>query len=360
MNTSAALNGAARRGRRRSWPPRLVLLSLVALGLSYGGFSETGPRLDLTAASATIRPTGWIQQPSIQVPRVGLDVATVNGQILAVGGFDPAKPHVFASVEAHQVTGNLPWRTITPMPTARANAAAAELGGAVYVAGGFTDEETVDVVERYDPATGSWSRSPALPDPRGAAGAASLGGLLYVAGGLIPVSPTEDQITASVVAFNPATQQWTKVAPMPTARWRLRLVAANGDLYAIGGQSPEGNTLSTVERYDPRSNTWTSVAPMNQDRGVPGVVAVNHGLGRVVVVVGGCQFVAGQLVSLRSSTEVYDLDTGKWRLLPAQLPHATCSLGAAADTDGTVLAIAGATADKGTVTATAEVDALTF
>jgi hypothetical protein len=47
------------------------------------------------------------------------------------------------------------------MPTARANAAAAALNGAVYVAGGIVpvggDFDLVDVVERFDPPTGRWT-----------------------------------------------------------------------------------------------------------------------------------------------------------------------------------------------------------
>jgi N-acetylneuraminic acid mutarotase len=246
------------------------------------------------------------------------------------------------------------------MPTARANAAVAVVGGTVYAVGGFTDDQTLDVVEKFDPATGSWSPSTKLPAPRGAAGAAVLGDRLYVAGGSVAVGPDDDEITASVLAYNPVTQSWTSVAPMPTARWRLRLVAAGGHLFAIGGQSKSGSTLSTVERYDPKANTWATVAPMNQNRGVPGVVAVNRGADRLIVVVGGCQFANGQRLPFLRSTEVYNVDTDRWFLLPAQLPSGRCSLGAAVDAAGSVLAISGVVDVKDTVTATAEVDALKF
>jgi N-acetylneuraminic acid mutarotase len=167
-----------------------------------------------------------------------------------------------------------------------------------------------------------------------------------------------DEITGSVLAYNPQKAVWAPVAPMPTARWRLRLVAAGGRLYAIGGQSPDGTTLSTVERYDPKANTWTAVASMTQDRGVPGVVAVTRGTERDIVVVGGCQFVAGQRRPFLRTTEIYNLATGEWRQVAAPLPHGRCSLGAAATSDGSVLAISGADDGTGTPIATTEVDAL--
>jgi N-acetylneuraminic acid mutarotase len=352
-----SLNGRAGRGRSRPRLPGLALILLVASAGVYGGATNDHPRLDLAADVAP--PAGWFQRPPVQVGRAGLDVATVNGTIFAIGGFNPGKPGVFNTVEARPADGSGIWRTVAAMPTARANAAVAELGGSLYVAGGFTDEATLDVVERFDPVTGSWSASTRLLAPRGAAAAAALGGLLYVAGGSISVGP-DDEITASVLAFNPQKQTWAPVAPMPTARWRLRLVAAGGHLYAIGGQSKSGTTLSTVERYDPKANTWTTVAPMNLDRGVPGVVAVNHGLDRLIVVVGGCQFVNGQRRPFLRSTEVYNLDTNRWNLLPAQLPSGRCSLGAAVEGSGSVLAISGGTDVEDTVTATSEVDALSF
>jgi N-acetylneuraminic acid mutarotase len=332
------------------------VLALAALTMSYGGIAVTRLPLDLVATN-TAATTGWTSQPPLNLARAGHDVATVDGRILALGGFDPTEPDVFNSMEGRRVSGTGTWHTLAPMPTARANPAAAELGGAVYVSGGFSNEGPIlDVVERYNPSGGTWTASTNLPVPRAAAGSAGLGGLLYVAGGYVPAGDA-DAVTASVVAFDPTKRTWTSVAPLATARARLRLVATGGHLYAIGGQSAEDNTLSTVERYDPRSNKWTTVAAMNQDRGLPGAVAVNHGTDHLIVVVGGCQFVSGQLLGLRPTTEVYNTATDKWHLLQVQLPSGRCSLGAATDADGRVLAIGGAI-DMNGPTATAAVDAL--
>jgi N-acetylneuraminic acid mutarotase len=109
-----------------------------------------------------------------------------------------------------------------------------------------------------------------------------------------------------------------------------------------------------VERYDPKADTWTAVASMTQDRGVPGVVVIKTS----IVVVGGCQFVGGQLRTLRRTAEIYNLNTGQWLPVAAQLPHGRCSLGAATTSDGSVLAIGGADDATGAPAATAEVDAL--
>src|SRR5215475_11762063 len=155
MNGTTTLDAHTRRGRWRSWLAPVALMSLAAVAVSYGGLSQTHPRVQL-AATEVVAPSGWTQRPPLQVPRIGLDVATVAGDIFAIGGFDPAEPDVFSSVEGRSVAANHPWHTVAPMPTARANAAAAELNGSVYVAGGFTNDATDDVVVRYDPLTDWW------------------------------------------------------------------------------------------------------------------------------------------------------------------------------------------------------------
>jgi N-acetylneuraminic acid mutarotase len=132
---------------------------------------------------------------------------------------------------------------------------------------------------------------------------------------------------------------------MPTARQFLRLVAVGGYLYAVGGESPDGEILATVERYEPRSDTWRAVAPMNESRRLPGVVALQRGPGQSIVAVGGGSGPQDRIV-LRRTTEVYDVDTGRWRVIRTRLPHGRGSLVAATEADGTVLAIGGAT-DRG-------------
>jgi N-acetylneuraminic acid mutarotase len=146
-----------------------------------------------------------------------------------------------------------------------------------------------------------------------------------------------------MIAFDPGERTWTPAAPMPTARSQFRLVVAGHQLYAIGGVSADGNSLTTVERYEPRTNRWKTLAPMHVARRAPGVVAVRHGSDTLIVAVGGCDNVDGRLLGFLDTTEVYSVRTGKWRLLPALLPGGRCSLTAAAEAGGTVLAIGGAT-----------------
>ena len=69
---------------------------------------------------------------------------------------------------------------------------------------------------------------------------------------------------------------------MPTARVLLTAAVVDGIIYAIGGN--DGTSyVTTVEAYNPATNTWTAVAPMPAVRAYLGADAING----VLYVVGG-------------------------------------------------------------------------
>ena len=304
----------------------------------------------------------WTGRPPLDHARAGLAGATAAGEILAIGGFRPDAAEPFDFVEARPVGGAGTWAPRPAMPTPRANLSAAELGGFVYALGGLgVDVDGVtpllDVVERYDPVARTWQPAPSLPVPRAAPGAVGLGGRLYVAGGEIVTAAGDWDVTASLVAYDPDAGTWQELAPMPTARTRLRLVAAGGHLYAVGGFGNPPVALAAVERYDPARVSWDPVAPMAEPRGLPG--AVTAGSESEVVVVGGGQ---GELFTatftVADTTEVYDVAADKWEMLEARLPRGRVSLVCALQEDGSVLAIGGATGEPTPLGPTALVQAL--
>ena len=78
----------------------------------------------------------------------------------------------------------VPWATRAPLGVARQEVAVAELGGLVYVIGGFDGAGSiVDTVEAYDPLGDSWSSVASLPVPIHHTTATAANGKLYVIGG---------------------------------------------------------------------------------------------------------------------------------------------------------------------------------
>lgn len=54
---------------------------------------------------------------------------------------------------------------------------------------------------------------------------------------------------------------------MNTARKTFLVVASMEKLWAVGGTSCDGESLSSVEVYDPDANTWSYVTSMNKSEG---------------------------------------------------------------------------------------------
>jgi hypothetical protein len=363
---------SARRAGRLLWLGVITVVLVTALA----GPAISAPRSPAgpdVAGDKAGRSSEWTARPPLRHARAGLGVATVGRQILAIGGFKGFEAgDILDVVEARRVKGTGRWRDLAPLPTARANLATAEVGGLVYAIGGIEAvgvDELIDsdVVETFNPRSGRWTTSLPLPQPRSGPGAAGLGGLLYVAGGFIPLTGDDFEITNSVLAYDPKQNTWRSVAPMPTARQRLRLVASGRYLYAIGGAAPPsgadefGPSLTTVERYDPKSDRWATMNPMVQSRGLPCAVETKVGKRRVLAVVGGFELSAdGTLVQARRTTEVFDPATGRWTLLDVMLPFGRGSHDCATEADGTVLAIGGVTLVGGTRVVLANVDALSL
>ena len=66
------------------------------------------------------------------------------------------------------------WQSRAPMPSARTEVAAAEVGGKIFVIGGY--DKGGQLVEEYDPAKDSWRARASLPKPLHHVGAAAING----------------------------------------------------------------------------------------------------------------------------------------------------------------------------------------
>jgi N-acetylneuraminic acid mutarotase len=118
----------------------------------------------------------------------------------------------------------------------------------------------------YDPAANAWSKRADMPTPRNHAAAGVIDGRIYVAGGRAGSVFIPNALNLDLVEeYNPATDQWVLRAPMPTPRSATTWGVHNGRLYVAGGEIRHRDfwaTYTTVEAFDPRSNTWTRLPPM--------------------------------------------------------------------------------------------------
>ena len=91
---------------------------------------------------------------------------------------------------------------------------------------------------------GTWSAASAMPTGTGDSGVAALDGKIFVVGGssfyphIVPSSPDMGSGTwgSSVnYEYDPATDKWRQLAPMPIGLSHVGVVGFNHKLYAFGG-----------------------------------------------------------------------------------------------------------------------------
>ena len=210
-----------------------------------------------------------------------------------------------------------------PVPIEETGAAAA--GGIFYVMGGFNAAgASLDGVYEFDGS--AWHSGPSLPLPLDHPSAASLDGKVFIAGG-------HSNGRDSARLFRLDGDHWTALASMHFARGGHALVAAQGRLYAIGGNAVSGN-VAPVEAYDPAADAWTVITSFPQPR--------NHVMG-FVVASGPC--VAGGRSPTTSSVYCLNLAKDTWSTL-AGLPQASSGGGAGTFEGGDVVVLGGQDASE--------------
>ena len=113
-------------------------------------------------------------------------------------------------------------------------------------------------------------------------------------------------------SLQPATNKWTTVAPIPTARYGLAAVTGpDGRIYAIGGNWVQVGPEIPVEAYDTKSDTWTTVAKHATARVY--LAAATGADGRIYAI-GGFQEGNGKRLN---TVEAYDTKTNNWTTVAA-------------------------------------------
>jgi Kelch motif/Galactose oxidase, central domain len=184
---------------------------------------------------------------------------------------------------------------------------AAHLNGHVYYAGGTLSGGSVtNVVTDINTLTRSVTQLPGMPTARAGLG---LVAFLYTPPGgvqnvLFAIGGTSGSSALSAnEMFSFATGSWSAMAPMPTPRAYLTVVAGiDGKIYAIGGVDGSGHTVATVEVYNPTTNTWAAGPSLNTPRShLAGTEAVDF------LFVAGGQDASGTILN---TTEIYSLSAG--------------------------------------------------
>jgi N-acetylneuraminic acid mutarotase len=219
---------------------RCVMVPLIALSA-------------FMAAGAVHGQNSWQPRAPFPAPPAEFLAVAASGKLYLFGGLAPKfvpRGLVFEYDAATDV-----WTPKKPMPLPSHHLALAEYNGKIYSFGGFklpaSGEiawEPIDNSWEYDPATDTWKPLKPMPSKRGGGAAATVNGKIYVIGGagvhpgskdaplLMGPNGTPHRSVGTVEEYDIASDTWRVRTSMPTARNHFVVAAVNGKIYAIGGR----------------------------------------------------------------------------------------------------------------------------
>jgi N-acetylneuraminic acid mutarotase len=244
---------------------------------------------------------------------------------------------LFATPPAH-AQGK--WEKLAPFPEPAEEILGAAAGGKMYVFAGLAPVwKPMGLVYEYDPATDHWTKKKPMALPSHHLAFTEYHGKIYGFGGFVyPQSGPPAWVPINNAwEYDPATDTWKALAPMPSKRGSPVAAVVGDKIYVIGGattlpgttdpainQSTPQLCLGTVEEYDPEKNTWRERSSMPTPRNHTTAGVVN---GKIYVLGGrvGAAFI--NLASDISVVEEYDPATDKWGTPRARMPTARSAVG---------------------------------
>ena len=225
----------------------------------------------------------WREGAPLPIPE-GVDhsnLAALNGKVYFLGGIRIGSSFTTGQTFEYDPAADA-WTERARMPTPRGASGVAALDGRIYVAGGLSGGASVNNFEAFDPSANSWTVLPAMPTARDHLTAQAVGAKLYAIAGRRGSNFTANE------EYDPGTNQWTARAPIPTARGGLGSGVIGGRIQVFGGEGPSGTpegTFAQNEEYDPATNTWRALAPVPTAR--HGIYGATVGGNRIFVPSGG-------------------------------------------------------------------------
>ena len=293
--------------------------------------------LFVTTALAQMPTSPWKKGAPFPEPDEELYGVAVNGRMYVIGGWGDGKARG-VNYEYDPATDR--WTKKQPMPRPAHHAALAAANGKIYAFGGFVAPATtaipvgaawepIDSAWEFDPATDSWKALPPLPGKRGSAIAAEVGGKIYVVGGATTMEGSKDpfftafgpaRVLGTNLVYDPAANKWESRNPMSVPRNHAFGGVVNGKIYVIGGRTGQAFILSATNTdVVEEYNPASNMWSIPKERMPTARSGGASGTdGRRIFVAGG-EVTTTELVGAFRAVEAYDPATNSWTTLPSMM-----------------------------------------
>lgn len=243
----------------------------------FGGFATA----QLEASSAvwafdSARRT-WQRRKDMPAVWTHAPPALLDGVFWFAGGFTGNHPGPATANVWRYDPDNDAWIPGPPLPAPRGSGALVELNGRLHFFGGYVEDRNTGSTDHWvlSPRAAdslTWVRAAGLPVPRGHLSGAALPGALLAIGGSVAHDPFPVDVDL-VHRYDPVLDRWTEVAPLPTPRSHFEpaTFVRHGRVVIVGGRSrPRGHeTVADVTEYDPATDRWRALAPLPEPRLAP-------------------------------------------------------------------------------------------
>jgi len=209
--------------------------------------------------------------PNLPIPVSSLGAVACDGHLYVYGGH-VAPVHTY-STEAvtgrffrRPVAGDGAWEELPSGPGLQGmNIAVHE--GRIYRVGGMdprnkpddpAENFSVAKVACFDPSTNAWTDLPPMPEPRSSHDVAVIADTLYVVGGWNMLGHDGEEWCDTMLSLDltDSSKGW-KVIPQPFVRRALIAAVADGKLYVIGGFTDEEDVSLDVDIFEPATGAWS-------------------------------------------------------------------------------------------------------
>jgi N-acetylneuraminic acid mutarotase len=235
-----------------------------------GGFDDRLAMLDTVHAYDPAQDL-WSELAPLPQALHHPNLAVLDGQLHVAGALGEA----FLEISAHYVydPAQDSWSELPEMPDELAvgSAAVGVLDGQLHLVGGLRSNRAVASHVRWDPGSGQWEELAPAPHARDHGAAGVIDGVLVVVAGR---QGTLSSLVPATDLWDPETG-WSRAdlgggAPIPTPRGGVAAAASeDGWLSVLGGEGnaadPSG-VFAEHERYDPSTDSWDRLPPMPTPR----------------------------------------------------------------------------------------------
>jgi N-acetylneuraminic acid mutarotase len=250
---------------------REVTANVAADWATAADFTLSAPRITVTPTTIS-KAVGWQKSATGALTLKNTGTSPVTAKIgERPGGTQPAavgapaqrvkgdfasgrlRPGAVSRAKAAAAPSAAPWTTVADYASTIMDNGTAALDGKIYSVAGTDGLNTLDKAYVYDPATQAWTAIASLSTAREAPQATATGGKLYVTGGW----SAEGDTVAKTEIFNPSSGAWSAGADNPKPYAGSGAAVLNGKIYVVGGCTEECGTRD-VQVYDPSADAWSA------------------------------------------------------------------------------------------------------